>query len=171
MDAHVEVGLSLGDVTKGVHEALGAHHQDVTLKPRYLRRTNSVNGPNASAAYVYLTLGGPPIGFYWTIRSMTVWKDDAFQNLTWVAFVGAPPIGVNVGIDSGNNPSMNMGDLAVVGAAATVFFSEHSVNVMPGEEIIVFSVNSETGVHTYGANATITELPLEPRMRKNYPNV
>jgi hypothetical protein len=169
MEAELHIGLTTKDLEH--HGRALAHKLDEMKdpKPRFLRRAAALNNVGS---FNYLTLGGPPLGYYWTLRSLTTYAGlDPFYNPSgaFAMFVGNPPVGASPVSDAAPYPYMMMSNLVVtsIDPPTTIFFSEGAIKVFPGEEIVfLFSIAETTQI---GANVTLNEYPLEPTIRRNYP--
>lgn len=170
MEAKAHVELTLGDVENVGDRIVSRLHPGEKPRPRYLRRSRAVFFP-AGISGIAFTFGSPPTGYFWTIRSVTSYAGlDPFLisgQILMALYVGPPPSGNPIVDPTSGFPFMSMGDLVVanMGPPDTTFFSEHSVYIYPGEEIVVVAYSNEGPNVQVGANINFTELPMEPIIR------
>lgn len=171
MEAKAHVELTLGDVENVGKKIVSSLHPGQRAQPRYLRRSRSVLMPAGSPAVASFSFGSPPVGYFWTIRSMTSYAGNDPFGITGTVllalYVGPPPSGAPVIDPVSSIPFMSMGDLMVCNMSppSTIFFSEHSVYIYPGEEAVVIAFSNEGPTVQIGANINFTELPMEPIIR------
>jgi hypothetical protein len=145
LDMEVSASLSIGDIEKGVGNAL-SHHRE----PRPIYTFRSQAKISTGGIVTLDQLGAPPTGSIWQVRCITVYGND-FSTVPSPAYTLALIIG------NPDNPSLT--GLKVTGLAtpSTTFIPDTAIWCHPNEALIIQSGGTVTAGQQVGVNITVEE--------------
>jgi hypothetical protein len=144
LDLEVSAGISIGDIEKGVGNAL-SHHRE----PRPIYTFRSQAKVSTGGVVTLENLGAPPTGSIWQVRCITCYGNDFSSVVT----------GVTLALIIGNPDNPSLTGLKVTGLAvpSTTFIPDTAIWCHPNEALIIQSGGVVTANQQIGVNVTVEE--------------